>query len=77
MAQIDSPAAGQPDQAEERGLDPHALWNIEQGPTRPESRVQRREEVIGGRHRLGEQVTLEDLGTFLDSPVQVDQNRTA
>ena len=46
VAQVDAAPLGQADQAEQRGLELHALGHVEQRPARPERRVQRREEVV-------------------------------
>ena len=47
VVQVDAALPGQADQAEQRGLELHALRHVEQRPAGPERRVQRREEVVG------------------------------
>ena len=75
VAQVDPPLLGQADQAEQRGLERHALGHVEQRAAGPERRVQGREDVVGGSDGLGQQVAFQQLGMVFDRAIQVDEDR--
>ena len=75
VAQVDTPLLDKADQTEERSVELHPLGHIKQCAARPERRVQRREDIVRGLDRLGQQITLEQLGVVFDRPIQIDENR--
>ena len=77
VAEIDTTLVGQPDQAEERGFDLDPPGDVEQRPAGPERRVEGGEDIVGGRHGLGQQIPANQVGMIPDGLVQVEEDRPA